>query len=195
MGGTPLFWGESARDITLVNLSFDEEPKNPGIKARVGSGMNLPYPNGAFQLAYSNSTIEHLGTRENQVLFARELRRVGKAVYCQSPNRWFPFEVHYMCLFIHWFPRLLGYYPVIRYLTAWGLIYRPNRSEAAEYHASLKILTISEFQQLFPDCVMVREKFLGITKSMTVIREPADSLQPAPELAQRDAALSHVSGE
>ena len=173
VGGTPVFWGESARDITLVNVSFAEAPKNPRITLEVGSDMSLPYADGSFELAFSNSTIEHLGTRENQILFAGELRRVGRAVYCQTPNRWFPFEVHYLSLFIHWFPRLLDHYFVLRYLTGWGLIMRPTRLAAAEYHDALKILTPREFEKLFPDCVIEHERFLGITKSMIAVRKVA----------------------
>lgn len=171
VGGTPGFWGMCARDVTLVNVSFPGETKNPRVKLEVGSGMSLPYSDGSFELAFSNSTIEHLGTRENQILFAGELRRVGRDVYCQTPNRWFPFEVHYWSLFIHWFPRLLDHYFVLRYLTGWGLMIRPNRQQAAEYHAALEILTKGDFQDLFPDCVIHREKFLGLTKSFTAVRK------------------------
>ena len=98
------------------------------------------------------------------------MQRVGRAIYCQTPNRWFPFEVHYWSLFIHWFPRCLNHYFVIRYLTGWGLLTKPSREQAIEYHNALKILTIAEFRELFPDCQVMREKFLWMTKSLIAVR-------------------------
>jgi hypothetical protein len=171
VGGTPAFWGESERDLTLVNIGFANQPSNPRIKLEVGSGMHLQHSDNSFDLAFSNSTIEHLGTYANQKLFAAELRRVSGTVYCQTPNRWFPFEVHYWSLFLHWFPSLLDHYFVLRYLTGWGWLVRPSRKEALEYHAALNILTRSEFARLFPDCEIRTEKFLGMTKSFTAVRQ------------------------
>jgi hypothetical protein len=123
-----------------------------------------------FDLAFSNSTIEHVGTRDDQTRFAVELRRVGRAVYCQTPNRWFPFEVHYCCLFVHWFPRLLRNYFVVRYLTGWGWLVRPDRQRVATYADMVTLLSYRDLQALFPDCQIERERVLGLTKSLMAVR-------------------------
>jgi hypothetical protein len=95
---------------------------------------------------------------------------VGRGVYCQTPNRWFPFEVHYWCLFVHWFPRLLRNYFVVRYLTGWGWLVRPDRQRVAAYADLVNPLSHRDLQALFPDCKIEREKVLGLTKSLLAVR-------------------------
>lgn len=61
------------------------------------------------------------------------MSRVGQSLYCQTPNRWFFFDVHYFVLFLHWWPRLLRNYYVARYLTGWGWAFRPDRQAVQEW--------------------------------------------------------------
>src|ERR1035441_6581078 len=107
VGGTPEMWhtipGLKA-SITILN-SDPRELRNRTSHCVVGDGTNLPFPDKAFDLVFSNSVIEHLGTLERQRAFAREMLRTGRRVYCQTPNRWFPIEVHYLGAFFHWLPK------------------------------------------------------------------------------------------
>jgi hypothetical protein len=81
VGGTAFNWQlvEARSRITLLNLElpegFDELPPNYGLV--VGSALDLEFEDGAFDVGFSNSVIEHLGTREKQEAFAREIRRVS----------------------------------------------------------------------------------------------------------------------
>src|SRR5262249_21750440 len=60
----------------------------------LGDGTRLGFADGAFDVAFSNSVIEHLGTPERQGAFARELRRVGRGLWVQTPAKSFAFEPH-----------------------------------------------------------------------------------------------------
>ena len=109
VGGFPADWDgvvpiESS--ITLLNLERKPVDKPwPGrYLEEIGDGCAMRYADKSFDIAYSNSVIEHLHTFENQKRFAAEIRRVGKFVFVQTPNRWFPIEPHFVTGFIHFLP-------------------------------------------------------------------------------------------
>src|SRR5216117_3817374 len=81
VGGYVGSWScaECPANITIVNLEFppgaQEESPYPLV---AGDGRNLhQFKDAAFDIAFSNSVIEHLGTFEDQQKFASEMRRVG----------------------------------------------------------------------------------------------------------------------
>lgn len=167
VGGLVTEWRDDPRRITVVNLMPQDDSRCTVI---VGDGRKTGFADSTFDLAYSNSTIEHVGEWKDQKALADEIRRVGRAVYCQTPNKWFPLEVHYLTLFLHWRPRVLRSYFVARFLTGWGWLARPNRADVERYAKSVNLLSFSEMQQLFPDCRIERERFLGLTKSLIAMR-------------------------
>ena len=59
----------------------------------------------AFDIAFSNAVIEHVGGEEEQRQFVAELCRVAPRVFLSTPNRWFPVETHTLLPFLHWLPR------------------------------------------------------------------------------------------
>src|ERR1017187_2845994 len=59
-----------------------------------GDGRAVPFRDAAFDVVFSNSVIEHVGDAQSQRAFAREVARVGRAYWVQTPNRWFPVEQH-----------------------------------------------------------------------------------------------------
>jgi hypothetical protein len=63
--------------------------------------------------------IEHLYTSENQAQAAREAMRVGKKLWIQTPNRWFPIEPHFLTPFVHWLPEEARK-RLVRNFTVWG---------------------------------------------------------------------------
>ena len=76
-----------------------------GLKFLQGNALNIPFDENSFDLSFSNAVIEHVGCRENQVLFIRECIRVsGKYVFITTPNRFYPIELHTALPFIHWLP-------------------------------------------------------------------------------------------
>lgn len=71
---------------------------------RIIRGEPLPFPDLAFDVAYSNAVIEHVGGPDQQRTFLRELVRVATRVFVIAPNRWFPIEHHTGLPFVHWLP-------------------------------------------------------------------------------------------
>ena|ERR1700739_428723 len=168
-GGTPSIWVSiGRRSVTLVNIDQQETP--PGFVVIKGDACKTDFADRSFDLAFSNSVIEHVGTWEDQKAFAQELRRVGKHVYCQTPARNFFFEPHYFTPFVAWFPFLLRRYWFVRYFTRYGMKWQPSREQVNDFQSHLRLLNHSEMQQLFPDCRILRERFLGVTKAFIAIR-------------------------
>jgi hypothetical protein len=169
VGGTFEFWKGTLRSVTIVNPNVPTSSHGT-VTSVCCSGTHLPFPDKSFHLAFSNSAIEHLHSREEMRDFAKELSRVGVGLYCQTPNRWFFFDIHYLVFFLHWWPNLLRKYFVVRYLTGWGWILRPDREMVQAWAGVVHLLSETEFGALFPDCVIRREKFLWMTKSFIAMR-------------------------
>src|SRR4051794_6753903 len=93
LGGYPGFWTEHPpqRVQRIDTLNIYEIPWNetdaPGFNIRtlVGDGCALEMETQSYDIAFSNSVIEHVGTWERQQQFAAEIRRVAKALWVQTP--------------------------------------------------------------------------------------------------------------
>jgi SAM-dependent methyltransferase len=77
----------------------------PQVATVTADGRQLPFADDAFDVAFSNAVVEHVGAREDQRRFVRELCRVARRVFVSTPNRWFPIETHTLVPFVHWLPR------------------------------------------------------------------------------------------
>lgn len=179
VGGTDLNWRlvDVESEIVLLNTVVPSEggPLPPNMRYQEGDARSLPFADGAFDICFSNSTIEHLHTLENQRRFASEIRRVGRGLYVQTPARSFPFEPHWVGLFVHWLPKGVQR-RVARRLTLYGLLRRPTPETVAALVDEYRLLTLREMRELFPDCVIRRERFAGLTKAYVAIR----GAQPVP---------------
>jgi hypothetical protein len=169
-GGYPWDLINPAAHITILNMSRpDTVPENSKYKFVVGDGTNLDYPDQSFDLVFSNSVIEHVGDFDTQKQFANEMLRVGKNIYCQTPNKWFLIEPHLISIFIHWLP-----YPIarklVRYGCIWGLVAKPTQQQVDEFFKTTQLLTLNEFKKLYPDCKIRFERFFGLTKSFIAER-------------------------
>jgi SAM-dependent methyltransferase len=181
IGGTPGIWEslDYPADITLLNIdeaALDGYGSNPRrhYSGMVGDGRRLQFGDKEFDLAFANSVIEHVGDENDASDFAKEMRRVGRALYCQTPNKWFPIEPHLGTVFVHWFPQLLKHYLVVRYLTLWGLMNKPTPQQARDAVADIRLLTQSELRTLFPDAEIHVERFLLLfNKSFIAVRRCA----------------------
>ena len=74
-----------------------------------GDALNLPFADGAFDIAFSNAVIEHVGGRDAQHRFVGEALRVARRAFVTTPNRWFPVEVHTRLPIVHWLPERLAH--------------------------------------------------------------------------------------
>ncbi|MGH2499991.1 MAG: class I SAM-dependent methyltransferase [Candidatus Limnocylindria bacterium] len=169
IGGTQAFWTGTDLDVTLLNIDQRTSQLAPNLRYVRGDATDIPFPDRSFDVAFSNSTIEHLYTRDNQRKAAREAMRVGKRLWIQTPNRWFPVEPHYLTPFIHWLPTSLRRL-LVRNFTIWGLVARPSREYARQIVDEIRLLSAKDLRDLFPGCQIHRERFLGLTKSLIVVR-------------------------
>ena len=183
LGGYPFNWfqrGKVIREVHVLNLDLvplDETPYGaPVIRAISGDARSLPFPDGCYDIVFSNSVVEHVGSFEDQKSFAKEARRVGKKIWIQTPARECPIEPHYLGLFIHWFP---GHWhvPMARWLSLRGLTGSASRSDLEAIARSTRLLTREEMSQLFPDCQIWTERLLGIIpKSHVAIRRTSEGI-------------------
>ncbi len=173
VGGTASTWVDLADygQVTLMNLdrSHDRSDYPPNIKYLYGDALEIPFEAGEFEIAFSNSVIEHVGTFENQRQFAREITRVCHGVWVQTPAREFFLEPHLLTPFIHWFP-VSWQEKMLRNLTIWGWLVRPDRQRVRDFLDEVRLLTRKEMQQLFPDCEIVVERWMGMPKSYVACR-------------------------
>jgi SAM-dependent methyltransferase len=131
----------------------------PGLRyERVAAGQALPFADRAFDIVFSNAVLEHVGSREAQRAFLRELCRVSKAFFVTTPNRWFPVEHHTGLPFLHHLPK-----PVFR-----GMI-RHTRYRYWADEANLNLLGARELATLFPEGVVPaihRIRLAGFTSNL-----------------------------
>lgn len=157
--------------ITLLNLYHptDKQPLPPRFVQEIGNGCALQHADQSFDIAYSNSVIEHLTTWENQKKFAAEIRRVGRQVFVQTPNRWFPIEPHFVTIFVHFLPASLAK-KLLPWLSFRGWVRSGDNVDMQEMASELRLLNFGEVKKLFPDCEIHREKWFGFTKSFIAVR-------------------------
>ena len=179
-GGKYVFWNEIGypRCATLINL--DPEAGSGGHQMIHTDALENGLPKHSFDVAFSNSLIEHLGTWERQQAFATEMSRLSHQIWCQTPNRWFPVEPHYLGFFFHWLPRSWQSHWMIRYLSLRGWVLRPSVHDTSAMIAEVRLLSRSEMVRLFPACTIVTERFLGIPKSFIAIKRQPPSVCFAP---------------
>jgi N-acetylglucosaminyldiphosphoundecaprenol N-acetyl-beta-D-mannosaminyltransferase len=121
----------------------------------------LPFADRCFDIAFSNSLIEHV-PRDDRAAVASETRRVAGRYFVQTPNRWFPIEPHVLLPFFQHLPGGLR-----KRLWRFGVSHGPFED--------IRLLDAAELQSLFPDAVIVRERLGPLTKSLMAIGPIAHS--------------------
>src|SRR5690554_3076097 len=177
IGGTEIYWdrmGFTNRDnvhITLLNLT-PTSVSNVRFSSVVGDACNLSeYGDKEFDVVYSNSVIEHLFTAENQEKMAKEVRRVGKNYYIQTPNYYFPIEPHWLFPFFQFLPYGLRVKMTENY--SLGNFPKTRDKDAAKIRVDeINLLTARQMERLFPEGNMYKEIFMGLTKSITMYHFP-----------------------
>jgi hypothetical protein len=184
VGGYPWCWPDSQvpSPVTILNLhtlpGLEEQWKDR-YDLVAGDATCLQFQDRQFDIIYSNSVIEHLGTYQQQEKFAQEVRRVGRNLWIQTPARCFFIEPHLLTPFIHWLPKRTQL-SLARNFTVWGWATRPGKDTVFDYVHELRLMNESEMRALFPDCQIIKEKILGLTKSYVAVRRTANQKNDAP---------------
>ena len=174
VGGSPLIWEFAAvrPRLTILNFPSALERRRADAALVAGDGRMLPFEDNAFDIVFSNSVIEHVGTPADQQRFANEASRVGRHYWIQTPNRRFPVELHLMLPLIHYLPKRVQRTIVNRF-TVWEYITKPSEAERASYTKhflnELNLLDRSALQCLFPDATILAERIAGLAKSLIAV--------------------------
>jgi SAM-dependent methyltransferase len=141
-------------DVTGVDVA--DRPSYPGPFVRADATQRLPFAEGEFDLAYSSSVVEHLAPAD-RAAFAREIRRVARGWWVQTPAFSFPVEPHALLPFAHWLPV--------------GARRRYWRLGAARDWEEIHLLRRAELAALFGEPV-VAERLGPVAKSWIAVRAP-----------------------
>lgn len=87
-------WPDMITGVTTENPSGQLFREFSRLRFVRGNGLQLPFKKKGFDIAFSSSVVEHVGSRRDQERFVNEISRVGKKVFLATPNRFFPIEVH-----------------------------------------------------------------------------------------------------
>jgi len=170
IGGTPQTWsnesgGHVRFSVTLVNIRSNGPDEADHFTRARGDATGMPFADDSFDIAFSNSVIEHVGTWEKQQRFAREARRVARKLWIQTPARSFPIEAHLLAPYIQYLPKS-AQHRIVRWTPRGQL----TPDVVHEIVDEVRLLTCREIKLLFPDCRILRERLCGFTKSYIAVR-------------------------
>jgi len=103
VGCGPLGLRAFAPELDVTGVDVVERPEYPGPFVQADATRRLPFEDGAFEIAYSNSVIEHLPPAARRA-FATEVKRVARRWWVQTPALSFPVEPHALLPVVHWLP-------------------------------------------------------------------------------------------
>lgn len=171
IGGMAYFWKDKELlkkglvEITLLNLQ-KEETDIPRLHSISGDATDLSeFKDKCFDLVFSNSVIEHLYTWENQKKMAKEIIRVGEKYWVQTPNKHFFVEAHYALPYAQYLPKKLTYFILTKTKLSRGMKWKPEYAQ--QYLNEIRLLSIGEMKELFPEARIYKEKLAWMTKSVT----------------------------
>ena len=161
-------WGALLERFNKVNpiMAVDLSPQpsewleSPNVTVREADGTQLPFADREFDVAFSNSVIEHVPPAL-QGRFASEVSRVADRYFVQTPNRYFPIEPHYQLPLFQFLPRRVRMALNRRFSLGW---------QGKGHWEEITLLSARDLRRLFPDAEIRRERVLGLTKSLIAVR-------------------------
>jgi hypothetical protein len=91
---------------------------------------------------------------------AREIQRVGKWYFIQTPNLYFPIEPHFVFPLFQFLPISWRVYLVRHFNLGW-IRQEPDRERAEREVRSINLLSKTQLRSLFPDANVTAEMFFG----------------------------------
>lgn len=173
VGGTQTFWErmgwseEPGIEIVILNLQRIEITY-PNMQYVFGDARDMKqFRDNEFDIVFSNSVIEHITDYDGQRLMAEEVMRVGKNLFLQTPNIFFPIEPHFLFPYFQFLPLNAKVWMVSHLNVGW---YKkePQKHKAIDICKSIRLLSKKELIKLFPDSDIYTERFLGMPKSFMV---------------------------
>jgi SAM-dependent methyltransferase len=175
VGGTDKSWWFADWAGRVVRCNLERDAASSGLRV-VGDGCALPFGDKSFDVAFSNSVIEHLSTFEKQVRFAQEFRRTGHRYFLQTPNKWFPIEPHYLFPFFQFLPVAIQ-----RWLHTHFDI---GTFRKTDRFGTIRLMTRKELERLFPEGRLVPERIGPLVKSWYVVCAELDHITTGSQMGR-----------
>lgn len=181
VGGAQDFWlkmgfgDEQGVTIVITNISdapltlipHDGATKFESVWA---DGRDLSqFNDGEFDVVFSNSVIEHVGELADQEAMMKEVMRVGKRYWVQTPNYWFPVEPHFHFIGFQFLPISARAWLLHHFSLGWA----PKQSSIEQGRLVAKqtrLMTRQEIARTDPEASFYNEKFLGLVKSFSMFK-------------------------
>jgi hypothetical protein len=169
LGGVVQHWRNCpVKPASVVVVNLLPEAGDDRITAVQGDACNPPpaVQNAKFDLVYSNSTIEHVGGHARRCDFADVIHAMAPYHWIQTPYRYFPIEPHWLFPGLQFLPQCTR---------AWAIRHwplspaRPNPEQALRDVLEVDLLSTTQMQYHFPRSEVVRERVLGLTKSLIAV--------------------------
>jgi SAM-dependent methyltransferase len=174
IGGDAKFWAEvgtaGPEDVELTVLNLQHQPGGDlSLRYIQADARHLPFlPDCIFDVVFSNSVIEHVGSAEDQTKVAREILRVGKRYFVQTPSWWFPLEPHFLFPGFQFLPFSWRVWIASHYKAGW-YCHPGNPAAARREVASIRLLTKTDCRRLFPGAEVRTERLFGFAKSYIIL--------------------------
>lgn len=123
-------------DVTSIDVTDQRLIKDGFTFLRV-EGESLPFPDQSFDVVISNHIIEHVVSADKHIAEIARVIRSNGLVYLATPNRLWPWEVHYQIPLLHYLPapvfmslmkRLNRHHEDI-YLLSWSTLKQKTRQQ------------------------------------------------------------------
>jgi hypothetical protein len=170
LGGSAKTWSsvKDPAEITILNLPggiIKSPVSHQTVHYLEGDACNTNLPDRSFDIVFSNSVIEHVGNKSKQEQFAREVRRLGRRYWVQTPSKCFPIEAHSGMPFWWFYPAYMRYHLIGRW--------RKTLPDWADMVDGSVVLSKRDLRRLFPEARIHTERVLGIPKSYIAVFWPS----------------------
>ena len=170
-------------DVTVADIGDapHEAARRHGFRAVIlEEGRPLPFADGEFDVVFCNSVIEHVtvpkqdcierrfanrdwvaASLASQTAFARELVRVGRGYFVQTPHRAFPIEAHTWLPGVGWLP----------HNATVAVVQVSDRFWVKHCgYVDWNLLDERQMRELFPGARLHVERVAGLPKSIVAYR-------------------------
>ena len=172
LGGWLSSWrAVSGRPAEVVSLNLEPQAEEAGSWGRsvVGDACAPPdwLMDERFDMVYSNSLIEHVGGHHRCTALAEVVHAAAPHHWVQTPYRYFPVEPHWLCPGLQFLPVRAR----ARVAASWPFGFMSSsEATAVEDVLSVSLLSVTELQRYFPGSEVIRDRWLGLTKSIVAVR-------------------------
>ncbi|AWT56786.1 hypothetical protein [Mycolicibacterium smegmatis] len=176
LGGTVETWNRAPvrpKHVTVLNLLEPGESDSDWIVPVAGDACNaaavLADANveTTFDVVFSNSLIEHVGGHARRSELASQVQALAPRHWVQTPYRYFPLEPHWLFPGMQFLPVAVR----VKIAAHWPLVHtRPaNVEEARNEVLWTELVSVTEMREYFPGSTILRERVLGLPKSLIAL--------------------------